>query len=120
MSGPRNVPGPRPCDTIHPTVPGLVNGIISRDPRQIQCQECGCIEDWETTGGRPDRRVNPAMVHILSSLHFHTRTWTSGHADNPRLCRDCRLARGCTCGNCADERHQRMRFQSRRDHGRGV
>lgn len=94
---------------IHPTVPGSVEGIISLSPRVIQCQECGVTDDPDTVGLPVTARKNAAFVHVLSSLHFHAAPWTTGHTDNPRLCRECRLARGCECGGCGRERVGRVR-----------
>lgn len=72
---------------IYPSVNG-VPGVISRDPIRIQCQGCGRIEPLKTG----------------NLLRFHAAPWTSGHTDNPRLCVACRIARGCICVWCADER----------------
>lgn len=95
---------PAGLPVIFPTVPGTVNGIVSLDPRILQCQECGATDDADSVGLSETGRRNPAMVHILSSMRFHPRPWSGGQTDNPRLCRDCRLARGCGCLMCADER----------------
>lgn len=84
-----------------PTLPGKVEGIVSLDPCTIQCRGCGTVDNPETLRLRPDR---VAMVIILSRIRFHPTVWTTGHEDNPRLCRECRLARGCQCHACKDER----------------
>ena len=89
---------------IEPTLPNRPNGIISLDPRVLQCQECGVKADADSVGLPESGRQHPALVHILSALHFHSRPWTTGQTDNPRLCRACRLGRGCTCPACNDER----------------
>lgn len=89
---------------ILPTVAGMVAGIVSDAPRVIQCQECGVTDDADSVGLPETGRRNPAMVHILSSLHFHSRPWSGGQVDNPRLCRACRQARECTCVECRSER----------------
>jgi hypothetical protein len=95
---------PAELPVIFPTVPGCPNGIISREPRILQCQECGVTADAASVGLPESGRRNPALVHILSDLHFHTHPWPDGRTDNFRLCRACRLARGCECWNCRDER----------------
>ena len=89
---------------LAPTVPGCVEGIISLDPRVLQCQECGATADADSVGLSVTGRQNPAMVHLLSGLHFHPLPWSGGQTDNPRLCRDCRMARSCDCMRCEDER----------------
>lgn len=89
---------------IYPTVPGKVEGIISVDPLRVQCQECGLLGDAESVGLRTSAVENTALVIILSGIHFHWPDWPDG--TNPRLCRPCRLARGCTCSWCADDRRR--------------
>lgn len=86
---------------LRPTIPGFTEGIVSVDPRVLQCQECGITDSSETLGIGPGK---PSLVHILSTLRFHTHGWPDGRTDNPRLCRKCRLARGCDCTECRCER----------------
>lgn len=78
---------------ILPALPGCVAGVVGQKPWQIQCQECGDISEHK---------------HLLLAIRakemvFHP--WEDGN--NPRLCQDCRLARGCTCWKCAEERRCR-------------
>lgn len=89
---------------IEPTIPGTVNGIVSLDPRVLQCQDCGAKDDADTVGLPETARKRPNLVHIRSSMRFHVGGWDGDPDNNPRLCRDCRLARGCTCGSCEYER----------------
>ena len=84
---------------IYPTAPGCVEGIISRDPVRIQCQECGRIDSALSLGLK---RTTPAAVIQASTIRFHPAGW--GDKTDPRLCRVCRLARGCTCHRCTEER----------------
>lgn len=95
---------PEGLPVIFPTVAGCPSGIVSKFPRVLQCQECGVTADAATVGLPETGLAKPALVHILSDLRFHSRPWTGGHTDNPRLCRVCRLARGCQCHGCRDER----------------
>lgn len=72
------------------TLPGHAEGIIARDPWRIQCQECGLISQDKS-----------ALIAIRRhGLIFHT--WPDG--TSTRLCRTCRLERGCRCENCEEER----------------
>ncbi len=64
---------------IYPTGPGNALGVISDHPRILQSQECGVTDDPETLGVPLGGVRNPSLVHILSSLRFHSREWTSGH-----------------------------------------
>lgn len=77
-----------------PTLPGCIDGIVGNDLLgwTVQCRECG------TT------KTGPHLILLVSSLgfRFHTPSWPDG--TNPRLCRACRLARGCTCWSCGEER----------------
>ncbi|MBB1511997.1 hypothetical protein H5399_05180 [Tessaracoccus sp. MC1627] len=78
--------------TMLPTLPGLVEGIVAQDLLgwAVQCRGCGHIG-----------RGRWVLLAVLDGgLRFHE--WPDG--TNPRLCRDCRLARGCTCYYCAEER----------------
>jgi|JI8StandDraft_1071087.scaffolds.fasta_scaffold70942_1 hypothetical protein len=79
-----------------------VPGIVSLDPRVLECEECRASADADTIGLPITGRRNPAMVHLLSGFKFHHLDWPDG--SNPRLCRRCRLARGCTCHACEVER----------------
>lgn len=75
-----------------PTLPGMVDGIVGRDLLgwTIQCRGCGRTSTA--------RRVHDAMREL--GAHFHK--WPDD--TNPRLCRDCRLTRGCDCHRCKCER----------------
>lgn len=90
-----------PAPVQRPTLPGMVEGIVSLDPLTIQCRGCGVVD---TSGSLRVREDRVAMVIILSSIRFHSTVWTTGHTDNPRLCRACRQARGCQCESCQFER----------------
>lgn len=78
-----------------PTLPGMVDGIVGHDLLgwTIQCRECGKTDtsDW--------------LLGLVSikGFHFHNLAWPDNQP-NVRLCRDCRLARGCDCEPCNDER----------------
>lgn len=104
--------GAQPAEALPalwPTVPGCVDGIVSLSPAIIQCRECGVTDTCESVGlpSKAGERGELAIVVILSDIRFHPRTWDDGRTDNPRLCRPCRLARGCTCQHCNDERKSR-------------
>lgn len=71
-------------------------GILSLSPRVLQCEECGVTADAATVGLPVTALKQPQLVHLLSGLRFHAHSWPDGRTDNPRLCRACRLARGCT------------------------
>lgn len=77
---------------LTPTLPGYVNGIIGRDPWRIQCQDCALISE-------DDHLILALKRH--GGMIFH-HGWPDG--TNPRLCRACRLARGCHCDACERER----------------
>lgn len=79
-------------------------GILSLSPRVLQCEECGVTADAATVGLPETALKQPQLVHLLSGLRFHTNPWPDGRTDNPRLCRECRLARGCRCWSCDWER----------------
>ena len=79
-------------------------GVLSARPMRLQCEACGLTDDAESRGW-PE-----GGVLVLSTIHHHGRaSWTTGHTDNPRLCRTCRLARGCQCDGCKWERQGRAR-----------
>lgn len=88
------------------TLPGKVEGVISLDPLTVQCQECGATDDPDTVGLPRTARTpeGEVLVVILSGIRFHARAWPDGRTDNPRLCRACRLSRGCRCVSCESER----------------
>lgn len=86
-----------------PTVPGKVEGIVNLDPPTLQCQECGELDTLEAHGMRSDPERLGLLV-VLSKTHFHGQTWPDGHTDNPRLCRSCRIKRGCRCSECKADR----------------
>lgn len=77
-----------------PTLPDMVDGIVGRDLLGVtlQCRDCGdtvtATRIWQAIRAR--------------AMHFHAIGWPDG--TNPRLCRDCRLARGCRCERCEEER----------------
>lgn len=71
-----------------PTLPGLVDGIVSLDPPQVQCRGCGVIAT-----GDPRRRRALNVLILTCRIHFHV---ADGHTK--RLCADCRA--GCTCVTC--------------------
>jgi hypothetical protein len=81
---------------------GGAPGIICRDPYTVQCSECGATDDPDTLGVPQTGRTNPNLVLVLTRIRFHSKGWDDG--TNPRLCRPCRLARGCTCWSCDNER----------------
>jgi len=76
-----------------PTLPNSVEGIVGEGPWRVQCQECGVIGE---------HRI---LLHAIRSHELLFHEWPDGA--NPRLCRDCRLARNCACHRCAEERGNR-------------
>jgi hypothetical protein len=74
-----------------PTMPGLVDGIVSLDPPQVQCRGCGVIATGES---------HPRGSHIALNLVILTCRILFHVADGrtKRLCADCRA--GCTCTTC--------------------
>ena len=77
-----------------PTLAGMVDGIVGHDLLgwTVQCRQCGRIGRGAT-----------ALLAILDGgIRFHFPAWPDG--TNPRLCRTCRLARGCRCTSCDEER----------------
>lgn len=80
-----------------PTLPGHVDGVIANDLTgiTIQCRGCG------RTGTHPTSPI--IAMNNAGRARFHGKTgWPDG--TNPRLCQECRLARGCTCYHCEEER----------------
>lgn len=78
-----------------PTLAGMVDGIVGRDLLgwTVQCRQCG------------DTATSPMMLTAMrgtKAIRFHHGGWPDG--TNPRLCRACRLARGCHCYGCDEER----------------
>ena len=68
-----------------PTLPGMVEGIVSMDPPTLQCQECGVLDTLEAHGMRSDKdRIG--LLIVLSKIHFHGQAWPDERTDNPRLC----------------------------------
>jgi hypothetical protein len=67
-----------------PTMPGLVDGIVSLDPPQVQCRGCGVIATGVTG--------KAAFLILTANIVFHAADRTK------RLCADCRA--GCTCMTC--------------------
>lgn len=78
-----------------PTLPGMVDGIVGRDLLgwTVQCSQCG------TTNTDPSLLI---AMRGKTAIRFHYGAWDDG--TNPRLCRDCRLGRGCDCQGCREER----------------
>ena len=72
-----------------PTLAGMVDGIVGRDLLgwTVQCAECAATET--------------VTLLVQATIRFH-RPWSDG--TNPRLCRACRLARGCHCYGCDEQR----------------
>jgi len=70
-----------------PTIPGLVDGVVSMRPPIIQCRGCGVTATGETG--------KAALLILTCGIKFHV-------ADDytTRLCRDCRA--GCQCFTCRD------------------
>lgn len=61
--------------TLLPTLPGMVHGIVGRDPWVVQCDGCGGTETSE---------------HLILAVHyaeFNPRLY--GKGDRRRLCDDC-------------------------------
>jgi hypothetical protein len=77
-----------------PDLPGMVTGIVGvrEGPKgklyTLQCERCFVTEEPEHL--------------VLMTIHFHSR---SRDGENPRLCRDCRIAAysGCPCDGCRDD-----------------
>jgi hypothetical protein len=68
-----------------PTKPGLVDGIVSMDPPQVQCRGCGVIATGVTG--------KVALLILTCNIVFHV-----ADGRTKRLCAACR--RGCTCASC--------------------
>lgn len=75
---------------LQPTLPGCVQGIVGMDPWRVQCQTCGHITE------------NESLFFAIRERAMTFHEWPDG--SNPRMCRDCRLARGCDCDPCKRER----------------
>jgi len=77
-----------------PTLTGMSDGIIGKDDGiwTIVCRDCGGTCSGESL---------LAVIREREML-FHASGWPNG--SNPRLCADCRLARGCHCHACEEER----------------
>lgn len=81
-----------------PDLPGKAPGVVNvREGKReklytLQCEECFTTEEPEHL--------------VLMTIHFHAR---SRDGENPRLCRDCRLAAnpGCICDSCRDDTHSK-------------
>lgn len=78
-----------------PTVPGLVDGIVSRDPWALQCRECGLV------AVKPDNRRVSTFV-ILSGYRFHICERDTG--ESKRRCPDCLAAVEAACPNVGRHR----------------
>lgn len=78
-----------------PTLPVYLDGIVGFDLLgwTVQCSECAttATDGW--------------LFRLVSMQGFRFHPWPDG--TNPRLCRNCRLARGCGCQSCTDERRGR-------------
>lgn len=78
-----------------PALPGKAPGIVgvregARGKRYtLQCERCFITEE-------------PEMI-LSMTIHFHAR---SQGGENPRLCRDCRIAAfpDCICDYCREDR----------------
>lgn len=68
-----------------PTVPGLVDGIVSVASPKVQCRGCGTIAN-----GDPGKL---ALLVLTCGIIFHV-----ADGRRTRLCVECR--RGCTCHTC--------------------
>ena len=77
-----------------PTLPGMVDGVVGHDLLgwTVQCRSCGATST----------HTNLLLAIRTAGMHFHNGGWDDGI--NPRLCRDCRLARGCDCWRCQEDR----------------
>lgn len=87
------LPGLATPDKTAPSLPGWSDGLIGRDPWVVVCRDCGTTasDNWLF------------RLVAMDGFHFHSAPWPDG--TNPRLCRACRLARGCDCYGCEVERH---------------
>lgn len=75
-----------------PTLPGMVDGIVGHDLLgwTVQCADCH------------DTVTAPKIWQAIQDRGMRFHPWPDG--TNPRLCRACRLARGCDCHGCECER----------------
>ena len=69
-----------------PTLPGMVDGVISLDPPTLQCRDCG--NTW-TDGGR---RGSIGLAVILSGCSGWGFVVTRCEHDRVRRCGDCNAA----------------------------
>jgi hypothetical protein len=83
MTTPSEVP--MPAVEQLPTMPGLVDGIVSMDPPRVQCRGCGVIATGVTG--------KAALLILTSGILFHV-----ADGRTKRLCAACRA--GCTCATC--------------------
>lgn len=65
---------------VLPTLPGLVHGIVSKDPYEVQCDECLVVR-----GGNAPR--HKGLQIIFADMLFNPRRYPG---DRRRLCRECR------------------------------
>lgn len=65
---------------VLPTLPGLVHGIVSADPYEVQCDGCLVVKGG---GGK----MRGAQI-ILADIRFNPRRYPYG--DKRRLCPECR------------------------------
>jgi hypothetical protein len=62
-----------------PTIPGMVHGIVTRDPYEVQCDECLVVRSGDAK--------QQGLQIILADIRFNPRLYQS---DKRRLCRECR------------------------------
>ncbi len=60
---------------LRPDLPGLVHGVVGRDPWEIQCDGCGRVDT-----------CNP----VISDIRFHAHRF----GDERRMCKPCWIADG--------------------------
>lgn len=80
VTRPAALPTERRPGVALPTLPGLVHGIVSAGPHEVQCDECLVVKGG---GGK----MGGAQI-ILADIRFSPRRYHSG--DKRRLCRECR------------------------------
>lgn len=99
-------------DTYRPTprhpdsIPDAPRGVLSIAPRVLVCEQRHARADAASVGNPAVVDRHPGIVETLSHFGFHRGGWSSSD-DDPRLCRPCRLARGCGCDRCENERSAR-------------
>lgn len=73
-----------------PTLPGLVDGIISLDPTTLQCHDCG--ETWTAFSERTGRHFGPALTILLSGAEGWGFLRIGCKHEKVRRCGDCNAA----------------------------